>query len=317
MHAPAYRPITRNGRTHHIPIPAPKPPRDIDRAVLTAVTVSTIALVAVSVAWSTASIGDLLQRVTIAPLAYGAASAFDLTWCLAMAVEWLARYDDERAWLPRTAGHVSLAIAMGAVGVHGWLAGDWATAVIGAVISGLAKGGWTLVMHHQAVTLDSDTAIWLRAERSARGAARALAVEERADARSAAQLAAIRTHLALSGPDSPVPDTGVRDAVHAAPDTMPGADADAIADYLSRNGIRVSPDTAGQDSPDTDTAGHGAVVRDIRPDRTGGIAGTVRSALAAGVRDRDTIVATVRATHGSQVPRDTVIKTLRRLDPTA
>lgn len=196
-----YVPVTRNGRTHHVPVDAPRPPRDWDRTVLTAVTAATTLLVAVSVAWSTASIGDLLSRTVIALLAYGAASAFDLAWILAMAIEWLARYDPERARGPRRAGHVFLAAAMAAVGVHGWLAGDWATAAVGAVVSALAKGGWTLVMQHQAVALDPDTAAWLRAERAGRGAARALAAEERADARAAGQLAAIRDHLALPGPE--------------------------------------------------------------------------------------------------------------------
>lgn len=275
MHAPAYRPITRNGRTHHIPVERPRPPRDIDRAVLTAVTTATIALVAVSVAWSTASIGDLLQRVTVAPLAYGAASAFDLTWCLAMAVEWLARYDDARARLPRGAGHVSLAIAMGAVGIHGWLAGDWATAVIGAVISGLAKGGWTLVMHHQAITLDQDTAIWLRAERSARGAARALAAEERADARSAGQLAAIRSGLALPGPD--------------APDVAPDA----------------GPDGSGQsaDAPD-DQPEQPAVPPMTKAD-------AVRTAVSSGITDPDAILRYVQKRSDANASAETIARYIR------
>jgi hypothetical protein len=46
----------------------------------------------------------------------------------------------------------------------------------------------------------------LAAERAARGAARALAAEERIDARSAAQLAAIRASLDLPGPDGPDAD---------------------------------------------------------------------------------------------------------------
>lgn len=206
MPSPAYRPITRNGRTHHVPIPVPRPPRDVDRDVLRAVTAGTVLLVIVSVAWSTSSIGDLLQHVTAAPLAYGAAGAFDLTWVLAMAVEWLSRYDTARAELPRRAGHIALLAAVAGVGIHGWLAGDWATAAVGGSVSALAKGGWTIVMQHQAVTLDEDTAAWLGAERSARGAARALAAEERVDARSDAQLEAIRATLALPGPDSPDAD---------------------------------------------------------------------------------------------------------------
>jgi hypothetical protein len=305
-----YTPVTRNGRTHYVPTDAPRPPRDWDHTVLTAVTIATTLLVTVSVAWSTASIGALLATTITAALAYGAASAFDLVWIISMAVEWLARYDSTRARLPRIAGHISLGIAMTAVGIHGYLSGNWATAGVGAFVSALAKGGWTVVMRHQAVTLDPHTAAWLRAERASRGAARALAAEERVDARAEGQLAAIRDSL-TSVPDvsGTAPDTDVQAAVQAAPDTMPGADPEAIAAYLSDRGLRVIPDR--------DTAGHGAVVRDIRPDTSGGIAGTVRSALKSGVRDRDRIVATVRATHGPQVPRDTVIKTLRRLDPTA
>lgn len=206
MQRPAYRPITRNGRTHHIPIPAPQPPRDWDRDVLTAVTAATALLVTVSVIWSTASIGALLHRVTVPALAYGAATAFDLTWIIAMALEWRARYDETRARGPRTAGHFALLAAMAGVGIHGWLAGDWATAVVGAAISALAKGSWTLVMRHQAVTLDADTAAWMHAERAARGAARALAAEERVDARSAAQLEAIRASLGLPAPEVPDAD---------------------------------------------------------------------------------------------------------------
>lgn len=202
----AYRPITRNGRTHHIPVPAPRPPCDWDRDVLIAVTIAATILVAVSVLWSTASIGALLQRVTIGPLAYGAATAFDLTWIIAMALEWRARYDAPRARGPRRAGHFALLAAMAGVGIHGWLAGDWATAVVGAAISALAKGSWTLVMRHQAVALDADTAAWMHAERAARGAARALAAEERVDARSAAQLEAIRASLALPAPEAPDAD---------------------------------------------------------------------------------------------------------------
>lgn len=258
---PAYRAITRNGRTHHIPIDQPKPPRDWDRTVLTAVTAGTAVLVAVSVAWSTSSIGALLQRVTTEPLAYGAATAFDLTWIIAMAVEWLARYDDDRARLPRRAGHAALVAAVTAVGIHGWLAGNWATAVVGGVISALAKGGWTLVMRHQAVTLDADTAVWLQAERATRGAARALAAEERADVRHEAQLAAIRTSLGLdpdaSGPDPDeaadrpeasgaapgVPPMTIKDAVRTAQDSGI-TDPDAVLRYVrQRSDANASEET--------------------------------------------------------------------------
>jgi hypothetical protein len=246
----AYRAITRNGRTHHVPINRPRPPRDWDRTVLGAVTAGTAVLVAVSVAWSTSSIGDLLQRVTTQVLAYGAATAFDLTWIIAMAIEWLARFDEERARLPRLAGHVALLAAVAAVGIHGWLAGDWATAAVGGVISALAKGGWTLVMRHQAVALDADTAAWLHAERSARGAARALAAEERADVRHEAQLAAIRESLGVD-PDA----TGLD------PDEAPGDPDEELTPSASgpmtiKDAVRIALDS-GISDPD-------AVLRFVR-----------------------------------------------------
>ena len=95
VHRTRLVPHTVNGKTEMVleryTIDLPVPPRDWDRTVLTAVTAAAGALVAVAVVWSTASIGDLLARVTVAPAAYAAAVAFDLAWILCMAVEWLAR----------------------------------------------------------------------------------------------------------------------------------------------------------------------------------------------------------------------------------
>src|SRR5690349_5462982 len=69
-------PHTVNGKTEMVldryTVDIPVPPRDWDRTVLTAVTAAAGLLVSVTVVWSTASIGDLLARVTIAPAAYAA-----------------------------------------------------------------------------------------------------------------------------------------------------------------------------------------------------------------------------------------------------
>jgi len=147
-------PHTVDGKTRMVPetvtIDVPVPPRDWDSAVLTGVTVIAALVLTASVVWSTASIGDLLTRVVIAPAAYGAAVVFDLVWIACMAIEWLARYDTERAALPRKAGHVALLIAMGAVGAHGWLSGYLVIGIVGAVVSCLAKGLWTVLLDHQA-----------------------------------------------------------------------------------------------------------------------------------------------------------------------
>ncbi|WP_372352647.1 GIY-YIG nuclease family protein [Streptomyces sp. KL116D] len=59
---------------------------------------------------------------------------------------------------------------MGAVGAHGWLAGDAATGIVGAVVSGLAKGTWTILLAYQSVPLDKRTAAFLEQELGEAGA---------------------------------------------------------------------------------------------------------------------------------------------------
>ena len=147
-------------------VEVPLPPRDWDQTVRTAVTVGAAILVTACVIWSTASIGDLLARVTVTGAAYGAAAVFDLTWIICMGVEWLFRYDPDRARLPRRAGHFALAIAMAAVGAHGYLAGVWAIGAVGAAVSGLAKGAWTVVMRVHARPLDERTQQWVAKRRA-------------------------------------------------------------------------------------------------------------------------------------------------------
>jgi hypothetical protein len=150
----------------HYTVEIPKPPRDWDHFARKAATGGAIILVTASVVWSTASIGDLLTRVTIPAAAYAAAGVFDLAWIICMVVEWLARHDPKRAALPRRAGRFALMIAMAAVGAHGWLAGFLWIGVIGAVVSGIAKGAWTVVLGAYSTPLDSRTQQWVDAERA-------------------------------------------------------------------------------------------------------------------------------------------------------
>jgi hypothetical protein len=320
-------PVTVNGTTHlvdeDVTVHVPVPPRDWDHIVLTTVTAVAALVLTASVAWSTSSIGGLLGRMVTDWVAYLAAAVYDLSWITCMAIEWLSRYDAKRARAPMIAGHVALGIAMAAVIAEGALTGPgWAGVTVGAVgalVSVLAKGTWTLVLRHTARPLDPAVQKWLDKERSVLGGQLALGDVRRELARAGELLSAQAT-LSASAPDTDTgtaPDTTVRDAVLSAPDTLPGADPEAIAAYLAQRGIRVVPDTPDAPVPDTDTRRSDAIVRDIRPDKSGPIADTIRACLRDGIRDRDTVTATVRATHGDQVPRDTVIKTLRRLDPTA
>lgn len=246
-------PHTVNGKTEMVldryTVDVPVPPRDWDRTVLTGVTAAAGLLVAVAVVWSTASIGDLLARVTVAPAAYGAAVAFDLAWILCMAVEWLARYDPARATLPRRMGHGALAVAMLAVGAHGWLAGQAAIGIIGAAVSGIVKTLWTIVLRHHAKPLDNKTQQWVDKQRAEAGGELAMVAINRELTRARNLVAAEEEALRAdpdadpdqSGPDpesgsaSPLPTisgrTNVKDAVRTAKDSGI-TDPDAVLRYV-------------------------------------------------------------------------------------
>lgn len=205
-------PHTINGKTEMVleryTVQMPVPPRDWDRTVLTAVTATASVLVVAAVIWSTASIGDLLARVTIAPAAYAAAVAFDVAWILCMAVEWLARYDPARAELPRRMGHGALAIAMLAVGAHGWLAGQQAIGVIGAVVSGIVKTLWTIVLRHHAKPLDEKTQQWVDKQRAEAGGELAMVAINRELARARGLVNAEVLALEAAGPDADPDQSG-------------------------------------------------------------------------------------------------------------
>lgn len=202
-------PHTVNGKTEMVleryTVDVPVPPRDWDRTVLTAVTATAGLLVAVAVVWSTASIGDLLARVTIAPAAYAAAIAFDLAWILCMAVEWLARYDPARAALARNMGHGALAVAMVAVGAHGWLEGQRAIGLIGAVVSGIVKTLWTVVLRHHAKPLDDKTQQWVDKQRAEAGGELAMVAINRELTRARGMVAAEAYALEAASPEAPEP----------------------------------------------------------------------------------------------------------------
>ncbi|PWG13910.1 protein transporter Sec31 [Streptomyces sp. V2] len=254
-------PHTVDGKTRMVPeettIEVPVPPRDWDQAVLTGVTCIAALVLTASVFWSTASIGDLLSRVVIAPAAYGAAIVFDLVWIACMAIEWLARYDAKRAARPRNAGHLALAVAMGAVGAHGWISGYLVIGIVGAVVSCLAKGLWTVLLDHQAPPLDPRTRAYIQQELAEAGASLALIPARRRVQRAQALVDAERIALD-TGPDRP--DESADDPDADVLPIRPGAltTKDAVQDAWN-SGIRdrdavvrvVAEATGRVPSPDT------------------------------------------------------------------
>lgn len=233
-------PHTIDGKTvmvdepHHVQIPVP--PRDWDHTVRNAVTIAAATIGLASIAWSTASIGALLDRVVIAPAAYAAAGVFDLVWISCMALEWLARHDPARAALPRRAGWIALGVAMAAVGVEGNVAGELVIGIVGATVSGLAKGLWTVVLAHHAHPLDSHTQQWVDAQRAEAGVRLAMIPIRReltrADGLVAAEEAALRTSPDTS-PEPPEDEAERPDSAPELPSSGPVTMAEAVRTALS------------------------------------------------------------------------------------
>lgn len=200
-------PHTVDGHTEMVhdryEVELPTPPRDWDHIVLTAATAGAGLLLIVCIVWTTASVGDLLARVVHPAAAYGAALAFDLAWIICLALEWLARYDSRRAALPRTAGYVALAVAMAAVAAHGILAGGTGAIVIGlvgAAVSGIVKGVWTVVLGHHAKPLDDKTQQWVDKQRAAAGGELAMIPVRRQLTRARGQVEAERIAIGAEEP---------------------------------------------------------------------------------------------------------------------
>src|SRR5690606_9351597 len=187
-----------------------------------------------------------------------------------------------------------------------------------ASVSLLAKGVWTVVLHHTTEPLDPRTAQWLTRQRSETAARLALAgiqrQLDRADGQRAALLAATgqapdnRPDTADVGPDtSGRADATVRAAVRAAAATLPGATPEAIAAHLSAIGIETDPDTVAGHL-DASSATPLPPVTPIRP----AVAEAVRMAVSAGTTEPSAVVRYVRTLHPDASP-DTITRTLRRI----
>ncbi|MFE0376243.1 hypothetical protein ACFW1M_11770 [Streptomyces inhibens] len=318
-------PYTEIGETVLIPddytVRVPVPPRDWDRIVLNAVTGGAIVLNSVSVVWSTYSGGALLDRAAPAWVAYPAALPFEAGWMTCQALEWLARHDPDRARMPRRVGYVALAIAMTVIYVHGVTtpaAGLW-VGVAGAAISAIAKGVWTLVLRHTAAPLPARTQAWLKVMRG-RGSARlALAAQQRELLRMDEQYSAlVATGLTAAAPSVPLswtqPDAEtapVSPVVPAPPvqqDHVPPPVALPVPPTPNPAPIPPVPDK--QDSRPDDN---------LRPIAPAGqsLTDTVRTAIAAGVRDKDAALAYAQKVHGPSVNKDSVVRLFNRHKPKA
>lgn len=138
-----------------------------------------LTLTTVSIAWSTWSIGNLLQG----GVGYAAATIFDFGWATALLLEYLARYDETKRPFPEKLGWGLLVVTMSAIAWDGWIRHSIPMAVIGAFVSAFAKLLWIGVMKHVNAQLTPDDKQWLTHQISGAQAQAAVAQVRRAAAR--------------------------------------------------------------------------------------------------------------------------------------
>lgn len=161
---PTVRAVTRNGRTHYVDEPPKLPPLTPDELIMRAVGAATAIVVCGALVWSTVSVGAMLDKVAPAWASYMVAAIFDLTWIVAMATEYVLRFEPARQRVPKGIGWAALLISMAAIFTHGALLGLPWIGAFGALVSALAKGLWWLMMFATSRRLDKDTQAWLTLE---------------------------------------------------------------------------------------------------------------------------------------------------------
>ncbi|MFD9226195.1 hypothetical protein ACFWDI_40860, partial [Streptomyces sp. NPDC060064] len=201
------REITVDGKTHTRPkrvaVQVPRLPSDWDQLATSGAVALVLTLTSIAVVWSTFSIGDLLGG----GVGLAAAVLFDLAWVICLLLEWLARFDEDKRAFPKKMGWALLFITMGAIFWHGMGRDNVALAVVGAVVSMVAKALWMGIMRHINRDLSEDHREWVKAEMSEANAKMAIAQVRRqaarADVRASMELLAaerIRSQYAAIAP---------------------------------------------------------------------------------------------------------------------
>ncbi|NGO73981.1 hypothetical protein, partial [Streptomyces boncukensis] len=216
----------------------PAPPRNLDALYLRAVITIAVLLTLIAVVWSTTAIGRLLGGLVPGHEATGylAACAFEVPWVVCLMIQWLLRYEPDRARAVSRAGWVGLAIVVTAVVVDGAHLDMVEVGIIGAFVSVVAKGLWWVIFRLFRVELGEDAAGWLQSKREDLAVGRVLLGEQQRMRGVEAYLQAV---YGASGPALPSvsPDT--------APDTPPVARPDTT-DSRSQ-GVPDIPPPAAQD----------------------------------------------------------------------
>lgn len=189
--------VTVAGVTQRVSVPAPVPrtPADWDRARSVGAMVITVVVVCGALAWSVYAIGNLLAIQAPAPLAYGIAVIFDLTWISALVREYELRYQpDRRKWLGAFSW-ILLGGSVTAVLLHGLRVADPTVAVCGAAIPLAAKIMWHMRINVGRRPMDARTRAWVDATYRDKDLATIATEVQRDVNRREARVAAERTAL--------------------------------------------------------------------------------------------------------------------------
>ncbi|WNI20362.1 hypothetical protein [Actinacidiphila sp. ITFR-21] len=326
-----YRKVTRHRQvttvlegipsTREVPYDAwePVPPKEWDELILRGITTVAVAFTVIAVVATTASVGGLLSRMLVSPVAYGMGVVFTLSWVCCLGIEWLNRISPERARPARTAGWATLLLSMGAVALYGHTMGQPEAGVVGACIDMVTKGSWWLLIRHHAVPLDEGIAHWVT-EREQELASRELLSARllRLNRRSAYQ-------RAVGGPEvqaaaSILSNAQANRRLHATPPeattlapAAPAAPAHPTAPPV------VPPATAPAETPAAPAdAEHQAPVPPVAEITRPSIAVIVRNGIKADatVSDADLHAAVLAAGHPDRSSlADTVRRSAQREDP--
>jgi hypothetical protein len=265
-----------DGKPHDVEekftVEVPVPPADRDAQAIAAVTALAVLIVTGALVWSTVSIGSLLSMVAPTWTAFMIAAVFDLAWIGCLTLEWVNRYDPQKAAQPRKAGWMALGISMGLITAHGAVQGHVWVGLAGAAVALVAKGFWHLVMRTTGAELDDATQQWVDAERREVGAQLATVTVKRQLARTKAK-AADELSALESGSGS------VR-GISWSTDDSGGLTQDRLHDELARS---VRPD------PDRQSAGSGSI---RIPDQggSGSVKDRVRTLMESGTTDPAAVV---------------------------
>ncbi|MFD5078044.1 hypothetical protein [Streptomyces sp. NPDC058371] len=245
------RPKTIDGTTHQVDeqytVRVPVAPPDRDAQALAAVTGLAVLIVTGAIVWSTVAIGGLLSAAFNPAISYGIACVFDATWIGLMTLEWIARYDSQRASLPRRMGWAALALSMALIAAHGAVGGFLWIGIAGAAVSLVAKSFWAVVMRTTEARLDTATAQWVAAERSETDGERALVAVRRQLERSKAKAREEAEALSSGGSVTEIewrtPATGGLTADRLQAEVEDAAERIRTAQSAGSGSVRTDPDS--------------------------------------------------------------------------